>query len=125
MTNLERMRSLPMKEFLEEIDRLISYPFYRYLDREAYLNSENEDLTSFLKTKGVCRVKPSEMELISVLGDDASESEREMYTLTHMKTMPVLERTGGISPHIVAADIQNGRIISVPSFLVEESDDDG
>ena len=63
MTNKERLCSLNSKEFYEQTKKVINNPLAQYIDYERYFDSEDEDLSHFIKNLSKCRLNPSEAEV--------------------------------------------------------------
>lgn len=105
MTNFEKLKALPSEKFWERISELTSNPLTEYIDVPAWLDSETEDVSCFVKSKGECLVKPSELEII-LCSHSRNETEKDMYTMTHSKRMKVLEPYDESRPYAVVSDMK-------------------
>ena len=63
MTNKERLCSLNAKEFYEQTKKVINNPLAQYIDYERYFDSEDEDVSHFIKNLSKCRLNPSDAEV--------------------------------------------------------------
>ena len=94
MNNLEKLKTLDAENFWNAVQKLDGSTFREYVDFIAYLNSEDDNLMHFLKSKGECKVVPSEMEIINCLthGREITESEKRIYISQHTKKAVVLDK---------------------------------
>ena len=118
MTNIERLHNMNAQELTTEFERYAQYPLREYLDMEKYMNGESTLLSDFLKTEGTCQVIPTEMEIMNVLGKDATETERDLYIKEHTKTLPVLEKHKSIFGNSYVVVAEGGQKMSVPETYV-------
>lgn len=118
MTNIERLHNMNAQELTTEFERYAQYPLREYLDMEKYMNGESTLFSDFLKTEGTCQVIPTEMEIMNVLGKDATETERDFYIKEHTKTLPVLEKHKSIFGNSYVVVAECGQKMSVPETYV-------
>lgn len=126
MNNFEYLKSFDdVHSFWETIERLMNEPLYKHIDMEAFLSSEDNEPLNFLKTDGYCEVLPSEMELASALGKNATEKQKADYVEQHRKRMPVLSRneTRFGQPYVVVADTFYKQKVAVPACNVRFIDE--
>jgi len=63
MTNKERLCKLNSKDFYEQTKSILNNPLAQYIDYERYFDSEDEDISHFIKNLSKCRLNPSEAEV--------------------------------------------------------------
>lgn len=63
MTNKERLCKLNSKDFYEQTKSILNNPLAQYIDYEGYFDSEDKDLSHFIKNISKCQLKPSEAEV--------------------------------------------------------------
>lgn len=88
MTNREKLSGLSTAEFWEEINSLLEHQAEDYIDYVKYLDSEDPDISHFIRNQGECLVSPSQAEKIAAhfVGKEMPKSrpalflrERRMY----------------------------------------------
>ena len=103
MTNRERNEALPTGEYVTKIRKLFQQQFAEHIDFDKFLDSEDEDITHFIRHHGKCRIKPSEMEL----RDNPNAKGIEKALFLNETTMMGME-------YAVIADLENMRLIKTP-----------
>ena len=88
MTNREKLTELKTVDFWKEINKLLAHQAEDYIDYVKYLDSEDSDISHFIRNEGECLVAPSETEKLSAKHAGMSEPksrhalflrERKMY----------------------------------------------
>ena len=118
MTNIERLHHMNAQELASEFERYAKYQLREYLDMEKYMNGESTLFSDYLKTEGTCQVIPTEMEIVNVLGKDATETERDFYIKEHTRTLPVLEKRKSIFGNSYVVVAEAGQKMSIPETYV-------
>ena len=120
MNNLEKLKTLDAENFWNAVQKLNSSTVREYVDFIAYLNSEDDNLMHFLKSKGDCKVVPSEMEIINCLthGREITESEKRIYISQHTKKAVVLDKMIRFGKTYLKVVTEDGILESVPEELV-------
>ena len=108
MTNRERYEALPTGEYVLKIRELFRHQFAEHIDFDKFLDSEDEDITHFIRHHGKCRVKPSEMELKTNCNAAGVDNALLLDETTMMGT-----------EYAVIADLENMRLIKTPMDNVE------
>ena len=117
MTNFEQWKGMSESEALQFFEELFKSPFTNYIDKKAYLESEDNDIKHFIQYEAYAVVPPSEAELLSQQFN--TETERMIYTKQHTKKMPVLQKTTMFgAEYVILADTENNMICKVPASNV-------
>ena len=121
MTNFEKLKEMDSRSFTTAILALMDSPFKNFVDWTAYMEGESELPTDYLKSSGVCRVLPSNVEVTAALGADVNdEAKRKNYIVLHTRVMPILGKSVMFGRALYTlADIENQRITKVPEKYVE------
>lgn len=127
MTNLESLKTLSAVDFWKEVTKLQKNPFGQYINFEQYLNSEDNDITHFLKAIGMCKVVPPEEKIKAyensyrIMGKVLTEKDFNDYVREESKFMPLLEETCIYNmKYYTVADLNNNRILKIPESEVVE-----
>ena len=75
MTNREKLSGLNTADFWTEINELLKNPAEDYIDYVKYLDSEDSDITHFIRNQGECLVAPSQAERIAAYISEAEQPE--------------------------------------------------
>lgn len=103
MSNRSKLEALSTKEYVVTIKVMLKHPFINYIDLESYLDSDNDNITDFIKHHGKCRIKPSEMELKDNPNAEGLNNALLLDTTTMMGT-----------EYAVVADLKNARLLKTP-----------
>ena len=81
MTNREKLSGLNTADFWSEINELLKNPAEDYIDYVKYLDSEDSDITHFIRNQGECLVSPSLLAKIAAhfSGAEQPESKRALF----------------------------------------------
>lgn len=81
MTNREKLSGLSTAEFWEEINSLLEHQAEDYIDYVKYLDSEDPDITHFIRNQGECIVSPSQTEKIAAhfVGKEMPKSRHALF----------------------------------------------
>lgn len=120
MTNRQRFEALSTADFIEEI-RDILVRSSEYFDIEGYLDSEDTDISHFVKVIGTCMLGPSETEIVAyeneqrIAGNTVSEDDIDKYTDEHSRECYIVGETRIFTDDCyILYDIANDRIVKVP-----------
>lgn len=107
MTNRQVLEGLDTKTFLQQMRALFQNPFAQYIAFDEYLDSEDINLLHFIKHKGKCVVKPSEMELKVNANAECNEN---------CLLLGETQLCG--DTYAIVADLSHNRLIKVPNANV-------
>lgn len=121
-TNIEKLKELPTSEFWNAIKNLAANHFKEYIDYEAWLDSENENINDFISNEGTVVVKPSKAEITCFKnsyklehGKKPSEKEIEDYIASMTEEVLLLEKTSVYNkPYYTVGKPEHNRIMKVP-----------
>lgn len=120
MTNREYLATLNTPNFIKNVKSVVIRNS-RHFDIEGYLDSEDRDISHFVKAIGTCQIKPSESEIISyknemrVEGKIVSEDEISKYITEHAKSGFILEKTKMFAQeYYTIYDAENDSIFKTP-----------
>lgn len=65
MTNREKLAELSTEDFWQEINRISKHKATVYIDYVKFLDSEDSDITHFIKSQGECLVRPTTAEKVA------------------------------------------------------------
>lgn len=119
MTNREKLAELSTEDFWQEINRISKHRATVYIDYVKYLDSEDSDITHFIKSQGKCLVRPTIAEKLAAY---IAESE-----IPETKTALLLGNRQIFDAHY-AVVFMNDCICSVPIECVtklERKNDNG
>lgn len=120
MSNLDKLKQLDSKAFWEQIVSLRN-GLSEYIDYPAWLDSDDADLTHFLKSNERIVVYPTEAEITSFVNEtklingSCSDSDIEYYKDQHKMELFVLEHEIIYGrDYITVADLQTMSIKKIP-----------
>lgn len=123
LTNKQAICLKEGKDFLDDMSYLMRHPLKEYIDFEGYFNApDGTDLQDFIRNKGKCCLKPSELEIQTAMnaGQKITDewmkehSEKEYLILDYCKVFG--------EDYVTVADLENMEIKKTPkeNVIIEE-----
>ena len=107
MTNRQRLDNLDTKTFVSQMQGMFKNPFAKYIAFDEYLDSEDTDIRHFIRHKGKCIVKPTDMELRT---DVSAECRKDCLWLDETSLFG--------NSYVIVADLQYNKLMQVSADLV-------
>lgn len=126
MTNKERILNSPTSEAISTLKKMFRNSLYPYINYEKFFDSEDEDMTHFLKIIGKAKHIPLALELWSfhnANSNDPDYAEKEkQYIIEQTKDCMILEKKliFEIESYIIYCPEKSETIMTVPASALSD-----